>query len=60
MTIENLNKGLLFKRKESAKKIYMKEYYCRTNKAYCCTNYDDINDFIYLKKGTEVFTNFEF
>ncbi len=59
-SIETLKKGEFFKRKESAKKVYEKSVYCRENKKYECVNFDDINDFIYLKKGTKVFVNFDF
>ena len=52
--IEELPNGEFFRRKEGAKKLYQKEGYCRYNKKYECGNYDDINDYIYLKKGTVV------
>lgn len=58
--IENLKKGDFFKKKEGAKKTFYKIQYCRTNKAWECGDWDDISEFIYLKKGKEVFINFEF
>lgn len=54
MLIQDLNKGDYFKRKEGAKKTFERGSYCRTNKAYECTNIDDINDFIYIKKGIKI------
>ena len=54
-TIEQLNTGDTFRKKEGAKKLYERGAYCRENKAYECTNYEDINDFIYLKKGKQIF-----
>lgn len=58
--IEELKNGEFFKRKSGAKKTYQALGYCRTNKKYEASNYDDINDFIYLKKGTVVIIGFDF
>jgi hypothetical protein len=58
--INELKKNDFFKRKDGAKKVFILNGYCRINKAYEATNYDDISEFIYLKKGKEVFTNFEY
>ena len=58
--INELKKNDFFKRKEDAKKVFILKCYCRINKAYECQNYNDISDFIYLKKGKEVFTNFNY
>lgn len=58
--IQTLSNGDFFKRKEGGKKVYQYGGYCRTNKAYVGTNWDDISDFIYIKKSKQVFTNFEF
>jgi hypothetical protein len=58
--INELKKNDFFKRKEGAKKVFIVKGYCRTNKAYECQNWDDISDFIYLKKGKDVFVNFEY
>ena len=55
MTIESLKTGETFTRKPGAKKVYERGAYCRINKAYECTNYEDINDFIYIKKGKQVY-----
>ena len=58
--INELKKNDFFKRKDGAKKVFIVKGYCRTNKAYECQNWDDISDFIYLKKGKDVFVNFEY
>lgn len=60
MLIEQLPIGSFFKRKQGAKKVYVRQAYNRFAKKYECNWFDDINDYIYLKKGTEVFTDFEF
>jgi hypothetical protein len=60
VSIETLAKDEFFKRKETSKKVYLTKGYCRINKAYEAVNWDDISDSIYLKKGKQVFTNFEF
>jgi hypothetical protein len=60
INIENLANGEFLKRKDGAKKVFIKKEYCRFNKAYACQNWDDISDIIYLKKGKQVFINFEF
>lgn len=59
-TIEYLEKGGFFKRKEGAKKVYIKGNYNQSVKAYECFNAEDVNEYIYLKKGKEVFTNFDY
>ena len=55
ITIEKIKKGDLFSKKKDSKKQFSKDLYCRVNKAYECTNKEDINDFIYLKKGKQVY-----
>jgi hypothetical protein len=58
--IETLKKDTFFRKKEGAKKTFILNGYCRLNKAYEATNWDDASDFIYIKKGKKVFTNFDF
>lgn len=58
--IEKVKKGDIFKRKEDSKKVYVKGDYSREKKRYECYDFDDINSFIYLKKGKKVVVNFEF
>lgn len=55
VTIDKLKKGDLFTRKEGANTTYERGPYCRTNKAYECTDIEDINKWMYFKKGKEVF-----
>ncbi len=52
--IQNIKKGNCFKKKENSKKTFEKGIYCRTNKAYECTNVEDINDYEYIKKNIKV------
>lgn len=58
--IEKLKCGEYFRRTPTAKKTYIRRAYNRTLKRYEAQNYDDISHFIYLRKGKQVFTNFEF
>ena len=48
----------LFKKSDNSKKTFIKGPYCKINKAFECTNHDDISDFIYLKSLTTVFVDF--
>lgn len=54
VTIENVRSGA-FKRRPNSKKTYDSVKYCKTNRKYESTELTDINDFIYLKKGTVVY-----
>ena len=54
--IETLKKETFFSKKQGAKKVFQRGVYCRINKAYECTNTEDISDFIYLKKGVKVYS----
>lgn len=58
--IEKVKKDDFFKLKENSSKVWIRGQYCRTNKAYECMNFHDISDFKYLKKGKQVFVEFEF
>lgn len=58
--IELLKKGEFFKRKDGANKTYVRGEYSRPAKAYECHDFDDVNSFIYIKKGKDVFIEFEF
>lgn len=49
--IQDVKQGDFFTKKVGAKKVFQKGKYCRINKAYECTNVDDISDYIYLKKN---------
>jgi hypothetical protein len=63
-TIETLKKGTLFMlsntAKPSDKTVYSADGYCRENKKYCGTQQADFCKQIYKKKGTIVYTNFEY
>lgn len=58
--IESLKTGTFFKRKEGAHKTYIRGAYNRSTKSYECQNFDDISDYVFIKKGKQVFTDFEF
>jgi hypothetical protein len=62
--IETLKKDELFMLKSTNKvtetNIFSFDGYCRQTKKYCGTRYSDFCDQKYLKKGTLVFTDFEF
>lgn len=57
--IEQLKKGEFFRLK-GGKQVYTAEGYCRYNRKYTGTNYDDINRQTYKKKGTLIEYDFEF
>lgn len=59
-TIERVKIGDFFKRKPTAKKVFLRLGYNKFCKQYAAKNWDDINDYVHLKKGTLVFTDFEF
>jgi len=44
----------------SDKTVYTAEGYCRYNKKYCATRWNDIGHQVYKKKGTIVYTGFDF
>lgn len=65
VAIETLKKGDYFmlvsgKPDKNGKNVWQYEGYCRQNKKYCGTKFSDISSQTYRKKGTKVFTNFEF
>ena len=60
VNIEHLNMGQFFKRKPDAKKVYVYNGYCRFDKKYIGNDWDDISKDMTFKKGTKVFTEFDF
>jgi hypothetical protein len=61
--LKYLKKGDFFKRIRNgapSKKVYLKGDYDKSEKAFLCTNYEDINDYIFLKPKTAVFIDFEY
>lgn len=62
--IEQLKKGDWFTRKDyktpKDTQVFVFDGYCRSSRKYAAQRFSDISDFIYLKKGTTVFTEFEF
>lgn len=59
-TIESVKKGDFFKRKYNSNTVFVKQGYNRFDKKYSANKFDDISDFMHFKKGTLVYTNFEF
>ncbi len=63
-TIKEVKKGEFFTRKEidepNEHQVFIRGSYDRETKKYECQRFDDINDFIYLKAHTPVYTGFTF
>ena len=57
--VEDIKKGTLVKRSATAKKLYIRGEYNKFDKKYELQNYDDISDFINVKKGTKLFTDWD-
>ena len=58
--IENVKKGDFVRRKADAKTTYTAGGYCRYERRYILNDWADISRSIDIKKGTEVFSGFEF
>ena len=62
--LKDLKPGTFFKRKETAKRVFIREHFNRKTKygaaTIWCNYYDDAFDGIYLKPTTLVFINFEY
>ncbi|MBP7109816.1 MAG: hypothetical protein KBA90_14750 [Chitinophagaceae bacterium] len=59
LPIEKVKKNDFFRLK-GGKQVYSADGYCRYNRKYCGTSYDDIGKQTYKKKGTLVEVNFHF
>ena len=59
IAIEKVKKNDFF-RLSGGKQVYQAEGYCRMNKKYCGSSYDDISKCTYKKKGTLVEIDFDF
>ena len=60
ITLRELPKNELFKRKENSNKVYTKEFFNRDIKKWECNDYEDIGRYIFLKSDTKVFVNFTY
>ena len=64
MTLKELKKGDFFTRKgiENPKEeqVFIRGDYDRESKKYECSRYSDVNDTIFLKGSTTVYTDFIF
>lgn len=56
--IENLKVGDFFHKVRAnntpMRAVWIRGKYCRINKAYECCRFDDVNSYIYIKKGVRV------
>lgn len=60
ISIINVPKGEYFKRKPTAKKVYVRSDYCRSTGAYEVYSYDNINERMYIKGDKQVYIGFTF
>lgn len=64
MTIKELNKGELFTLKEiefpTDRQVYVRGEYDRTERAYWCHKWDDVNGGRYFKGTRKAYTDFTF
>jgi len=58
-TIDKLKKGDYF-RLPGKQRVYVRKEYSREAKKYEASRFDDVNHFIYKKKGTIVEIDFDF
>lgn len=58
-TIESIKVGEFFK-KIGSNKIYIRGNYSRELKKYSYSPVDDVNSEYFMKKGTKIFTKFEY
>jgi len=58
--IQDLDPGDFFKKKPEANRTFQRGEYDRSERSYECNDWDDISEFIYLKKNTRVFIDFTF
>jgi hypothetical protein len=60
IAIEQVKKGDFVRRKADSKTTYIMDGYCRFNKAYQLTDFNDMSKCLYIKKGKMVFIDFDF
>jgi hypothetical protein len=58
--LKDLPKGEVFKRKPTARGVYLKGPYSRSCRSYSCSKWDDMNCDILLRPTTIVYINFDF
>lgn len=59
MTIKELKRGDFFRLKENGK-VYVRDYYERSEKKYCYYDFDDVNNWHFAKGTKKVITDFIF
>lgn len=60
VNIEDVKKGDYVRRKPDAKTTFVRGEYCRSDKKYEISDFEDMNRWVSLKKGTAVFVDFDF
>ena len=53
--MKDIPKNGLFRRKENAQTLYVRNHYDRGTKSFSCSDYYDINREIFIKANKEVF-----
>ena len=58
--LKDLKKGEFLKRTPEAAEVYVKDYYDRATKSFCCYAYSDINKWVFIKANKKVYVGFTF
>lgn len=60
VAVELIKRGEFVRRKEGAKKVYMRTGYDQATKRYALVDCDDLNKEIFIKKGAKLFVGFTY
>ncbi len=60
MKVEQIKKGEYVRRKADAVKTYIRGEYDKSSKRFSLVDCDDINRELFVKRGTELFTDFTY
>ena len=60
MKVENIKRGEFVRRKPDSKRVFVRGPYCRTSRRYALEAWDDISAVVYVRRGTDLVTGFEF
>jgi hypothetical protein len=64
MKVKDIKKGEFFTKKDIEcprdSQVWIRGEYCRSEKKYECTRFDDINTICYMSGSKDVFTDFTF
>ena len=58
--VQKIKRGEFVKRKPESKRVYIRREYDPTFKVYSLQAFDDINFYIYVKRGVALAYDFEF